>query len=259
MGILRRGGPLRRVIRVALPGPVLGLCAALVFAAPAFAVTFDFDFLPDSAGCALPVPAGGDDGSCDPDWVADWNAGTLESHTHTVDGLTLTLTTTEAPRSAPPHDQSGYVDWGYVGGQMQCGNVADCFPYLADFSAGLSGAQVDFLGVDAEGDAVEPLLFYLEAYAGAGGSGALLASVSQAGPGPSAVLALTAPPGTEIRSLVFGVESSCIDTDCDSLLQDNTGIVGQLIVMVPEPASALLVALGVLALSARPRGRRALR
>jgi hypothetical protein len=234
---------------------VLCLCVALVWAAPAFAVTFDFDFLPDSAGCALPVPAGGDDSSCDPDWVDDWSSGSLESHTDTEAGLTLTLTTTGSPRSAPPHDQDGFVDWGYVSGQVQCGNVADCFPYLADFSTGLSDAQVDFLGVDAEGDPVEPLLFYLEAYAGVGGSGALLASVSQAGPGPSAVLALTAPPGSEIRSLVFGVESGCIGTGCDALLQDNTGIVGQLIVTVPEPASALLVGLGLLELAARSRGR----
>jgi hypothetical protein len=253
VGLGRSRAP-RRVYR--LVGFALLLGVVLGLAAPAPAVTFDFDFLPDSAGCAQPVPAGGDHSACDPDWVSDWEAGILEEHSHTLEGLTLTLSTTGVTRSTP-HDQAGYVDWGYAGGQIQCGNSFDCFPYLADFSTGLSDAQVEFLGVESEGASVEPLLYYLEAYAGAGGTGALLASVSQAGPGPTALLGLTAPPGTQIRSLVFGVESGCIGTDCDSLLQDNTGIIGQLIVTIPEPISALLVASGLLALAGRRRRLRA--
>jgi hypothetical protein len=172
-------------------------------------------------------------------------------HQKTVDGLTLTLKT--RPFSSP-------VDWGYAGGEIACGNVTDCSPYLADFSAPLIAAQVDLLRAEdrsGSGDDLEPALFYLEAYSEAGGTGALLTELEADGTGGPATLALTAPAGSLIRSLVFGSTARCVG-DCRFGDRENLGVADDLIVTpVPEPSEALLFATSLIGLGLMLASRRA--
>jgi hypothetical protein len=228
----------------------LAFAAVLLGAHAGEAATFDFDVFPDSAGCASPTPVGaGPFGNCDPDWAIDWSGGTVDLHQHTVEGLTLTLRTTHP-------SQTESVDWGFLGGVVSCGNQEDCAPFLADFSTALAAVSIDLIDVANTcgcGDPdPPPISFYLQAYSGANATGALLGEVIlDASLGP-ATLAITAPVGTEIRSITFGASTE--DTgecggDCTNL-----GVADNLVATpVPEPASALLLGLGLSAVAATRR------
>lgn len=234
------------------------LCGPSWLALPpsgATAVTFDFEYFPDSAGCSEPTAVSdGPYENCDPDWVADWEAGVHTEHVHTVGGLTLTLT-------------AEFVDWGWIGPVINCGNTPDCTPYVADFSAVLLAVQVDLLGAQntcgCGEEFPDPLTFYLRAYSGPSATGALLGEVVvDASLGP-ATLALDAPPGSPIASIAFGAataDNGECGGDCVNL-----GIADNLIATpVPEPATAALVALGLSALvrsrfHSRPRSQQRIR
>lgn len=222
--------------------PVRSTVPALLWIGLAFgpmlarAVTFDFEHFPDSAGCSEPTPVSeGPFANCDPDWANDWEAGLITDHVHTIDGLTLTLT-------------AEYVDWGFQGPVISCGNTPDCTPYLADFSSALLDVQIDLLGAQnasgAGDEFPDPLTFYLRAYSGASASGDLLGEVVAAAPLGPATLAFTAPAGSPIQSIVFG--ATTVDNgECGGNCQ-NLGIADNLIATpIPEPATAALLALGL--------------
>lgn len=242
-------------------------CAAVVTAStrPAQAVTFDFDFLPDSAGCSQPVlsPASGSDwaaayANCDPGWVDDSSGGVLTRHQQTIDALTLTLTAQGSP-----------IDWDgeattagdglpfpEAGGTISCGNDPECHAYLADFSKPLRAVEVDLLGAlnrsGAGNDRPDALLLYLEAYGSPGALGAPLGRVEVGGALAPQTLAFVVQGGPPIRSIRFGVNS--VDTgECDGPCE-NLGVADNLVAKpIPEPWAALVFVAGLAVLALRNR------
>jgi hypothetical protein len=238
-------------------------CAAVVAASarPAAAVTFDFDYLPDSAGCSQPVPspASGSDwaaayANCDPGWVGDLQGGVLTAHEQTIDGLTLTLTA-----------QGSSLDWDAVattasdglpfpgaGGTISCGNDPECHAYLADFSKPLRAVEVDLLGAlnrsGAGDDHPDALLLYLEAYGSPGALGAPLGRVEVGGALAPQTLAFAVQGGPSIRSITFGVAT--LDTgECDGPCE-NLGVADNLVAKpIPEPWAALVFVAGLAVLA----------
>jgi len=247
------------------------ICAAIAAASagPAGAVRFDFDYLPDSAGCSQSVrsPGSGSDWSaahshCDPGWVGDLEGGVLTSYEQTIDTLTLTLTA-----------QGRSLDWDAVattasdglpfpeaGGTISCGNNPECLAYLADFSRPLRSVEVDLLGAlnrSGEGDQhPSASLLYLEAYGGPGAAGDLLGRVEVQGALAPETLAFAIQGGAPIRSVAFGVSTQ--DTgECFGPCE-NLGVADNLVATpIPEPSACLLFAGGLvlLAVQLRHRGR----
>ena len=218
---------------------------SLTASASGASVLYDFDTLPDSAGCSQPVSSSDFTSAlayCDESYVTDNFGGSfLGTHTHTVDGLTLRLSAL------------GYIDWRF--GSINCGNVSDCSPgFVADFSRSLSSAKVDMVGVqdfsgsDSIGTAGD---YFLRAYAGPGGTGALLDEATApavdcnpfaAGCPPPTILRVASE--APIGSLVFGASGEL----AFSGPIDNLGIADNLHVNpVPEPSSALVFGTALLA------------
>lgn len=224
------------------------LLAVALAADAARAVSFDFSIFPDSAGCSGPTPVSeGPHANCDPDWADEWEAGIIYEHVHTVDGLTLTLTT---------FDNGGGVDWGWMGEVISCGNTPDCTPYLADFSLPLLDVSIELLAVanncGCGSDDLTAVDYYLEAWSGPQATGNLLGGMVLPASGGPATLSFTAAPGTTIASILFGA-STLDHGECDGLCE-NLGVADNLIATpVPEPATALLVVLGLLGLAANAR------
>lgn len=229
------------VVAVLLPGAALG------------SVLFDFDTLPDTAGCSQPVSSGDVASAlafCDVTYVNDNFGGIyLGAHEHTVDGLTLQLSSL------------GYIDWRFGG--INCGNTVNCGPgYTADFSKRLTKAKVDLLGFrdfSGSGQPGSDVEYFLRAYAGPGGTGALLAETTAPGascdpvePGCNVPTTLMVAPGESIGSLVFGASGELGFFGP----VENLGIADNLHVNpVPEPGSALVFGAALLAAHRHVRRR----
>jgi hypothetical protein len=145
----------RLVILLALIAPGL---------ANASAIDFDFEYLPDSAGCAVAVSSyGGSDPSCNFGWIVDNNhAGIQREMIDTEQGLTMEI------------DDRNNAIW--YNGKYYCGNSTTCDPYLASFSKGLDEISVDFQGVGS-GDSTfisDTFLYRISAWSGEFGTGELL-------------------------------------------------------------------------------------
>ena len=144
------------------------LALLLVLTVPCLAnasvVDFDFEYLPDSAGCAVAVSSyGGSDSSCNFDWIVDNNhAGIQRSMIDTEQGLTMEIS-----------DRNNAI---WYNGAYYCGNSTTCNPYLANFSKGLDEISVDFQGVGS-GDShfiSDTFLYRISAWSGEFGTGELL-------------------------------------------------------------------------------------
>lgn len=144
------------------------LALLLALLAPALAnasaIDFDFEYLPDSAGCAVAVSSyGGTDPSCNRDWIIDnHKIGLQGPMVDTEQGLTMEIS-----------DRNDAI---WYNGAYYCGNSTTCNPYLANFSKGLDEISVDFQGVGS-GDAhfiSDTFLYRISAWSGEFGTGELL-------------------------------------------------------------------------------------
>ena len=141
-------------------------------AANASAITFDFETLPDSAGCAVAVSSygGAIHPSCDQLWVIDNSfAGLQREIVDTEQGLTMEI------------DSNNQAIWW--NGNYMCGNSPSCSPYVASFSQALSGISVDFSGIGS-GDAIldgGTFAYSVSAYSGEFGTGTLLGTTTFGG------------------------------------------------------------------------------
>jgi hypothetical protein len=173
------------------------------------------------------------------------------------DGFGYVLT---GPDPAPDENVASGVS---ADGDIECGNQDNCNPFVATFSIALDAVGVDFIGVGnfaGGGAIIFSSGFFLDAWSGPDATGTLLASVAD--PGGAAVTPL---PGggyllpaslslvaSGIRSIVFGA-TAITDEYVDPV---NLSIVDRIrMIPVPEPATAGMVALGLIALSARGRAR----
>lgn len=252
------------------------LCCALALLAAradASSVLFDFDLLPDAVfadedellagvptplGCSEPVLvsnfAHAYEVCAAGDALQNMEFGIAKGYRQAVDGLTLTLSSQTTSQS-PPRIES--VDW--LGGDINCGNTSDCYPYLADFSEPLLSAQVEVLGVAENGGGAqfpfEILQIYLEAWSEPGATGSLLGRIELPGALAPVVIAFTAPDGTTIGSLLFGATTTDHGA-CHGATCDNLAVIDNLLVTpVPEPSTSALLALGLVALAWRRRSR----
>jgi hypothetical protein len=148
----------------------------LLLAAPVLAnagpITFDFETLPDSSGCKVPVTSHGAPrpipSSCDLYWVvANSSSGIGQTMVDTEHGLTMEVTDNELTNA---------IWWN---GTFMCGNTFECQPYIFSFSRPLSEIRVDFSGYGGDATYVDGTFSYtISAFSGEGGSGDLLATVA---------------------------------------------------------------------------------
>jgi hypothetical protein len=251
----------RRRLRLALAA-LLRAAVAAATASPAGAVTFDFDYLPNSAGCSQAVlsPASDADWAaayshCDADWVGDLEGGVLTAHEQMIDGLTLTLTAQGTPLDwdGVATTASDGLPFPDAGGTISCGDTPDCRAYLADFSKPLRAIQVDLLGALNRGGPGDPRpvpsLLYLEAYGSPGAAGALLGRVEVEGTLAPETLAFAVEGGSPIRSVAFGA-STLDNGECFGPCE-NLGVADNLVATpIPEPSAALLLLAGLVVLAA---------
>jgi hypothetical protein len=146
------------------------LLSSAAYSAP---ITFDFETLPDSAGCSETVSSYDDDRGlevCNRDWIIDNNfAGISAPHVDTENGLTMDIQTTF----------SSSIWWR---GAYICGNAPICGPFVASFSSPLDSITVAFQGIgtaDAPfAEEATDFSYSVSAYSGEYGTGALLGTAA---------------------------------------------------------------------------------
>jgi hypothetical protein len=207
--------------------------------ANASVIDFDFETLPDSAGCAVAVSSyGGSHPSCDFDWIIDNNvAGIQAPIVDTEHGLTMEISS------------ANNAIW--FNGAYYCGNSPGCNAYVTNFSKGLDGISVDFQGVGT-GDSEyfgDSFLYRISAWSGEFGTGDLLGTAEfldiPLPPGGSGVylfpLTLSLSGIGEFRS----VSITALGRNFDDVLT-NLGRV-EAIHAVPEPGTLMLLGASLLA------------
>jgi hypothetical protein len=215
--------------------------------ANASVIDFDFEYLPDSAGCAVAVSSyGGSHPSCDFDWIIDNNvAGIQAPIVDTEQGLTMEISS------------ANNAIW--FNGAYYCGNSPGCNPYLTNFSKPLDAISVDFQGVGT-GDSEyfgETFLYRISAWSGEFGTGDLLGTAEfldiPLPPGGSGVylfpLTLSLSGIGEFRS----VSITALGRNFDDVLT-NLGRV-EAIHAVPEPGTLALLGGALLAAAWARRAR----
>jgi len=216
---------------------------------------FDFEYLPDSAGCSGPVSSYGEGsglGICDFDWIVDNNyAGIQREMVDTENGLTMEIS-----------DANNAI---WFNGAYYCGNSWACNPFVTNFSQGLDAISVDFQGVGT-GDASyigDTFLYRISAYSGEFGTGDLL--------GTAEVLDIPLPPGGSGALYLFPLTLSLSDIgqfrsvsisawgmNHDDMLT-NLGRIDAIHASVPEPGTLGLFGAGLFAALWLRRSRRAAR
>ena len=229
-------------------GGILGTCLCVAAGAPATEIALEFDAQP---GFALAGPGGSDMS------FARYEVGELQVE---LSALGSGFGNVD-PNSVPPG--ANVAPFVNAAGFVTCGNQDDCEPFVASFSIALHAVGVDFIGVgDFSGGEAEIFHagFFLQAWSGPDGTGTLLGQIGDPGGTPlvpragggflmPSGLSLTAP---GIRSIVFGAEA-VTDVE-DPGTTHNLSIVERIrMAAVPEPATAALLALGLLGLAARAR------